>query len=1821
MLLTRLFTKFNLSQFIALILLGLFVSCVGTVEQADPNKTAYFEPKASTFEYQGLYAVTPIAHDKLEIEFYATQGFADGIFYYLYVNDGSPILLEKTIVDESSGGRYRYLLKGLSINSTYKIRIAVVNNIAETKSINEKVITAKTFDNRVADFLGVNRVSKVVGQGDRSIKVEWIPAKFTGTFAPTDYDPSNYQIYVTETSPALSHFLGDMPMTPEPFPSSGSISSSNDAGFTTIGNLKPNTTYYVQMRAVHTLWKRLTTDGTYTEATIPFRRELNTKFLKIKTDSSTSLIDLDQESLALSNAAGSEGLTKVMATWEQGEGAFAGYKIFWREYTGSGDATTDPWENSTLQSYLANSVFIAPDLTSFKVPSTGSLNSYKWYQFKLVLCKTSSCPVDDPLSPDYGIVSDMKAIKVQPRLAPFSGITFLRDPQDVNVQDKMRVEFDAPVTSIGYADELEIYCVNPANHSIQYKISAGSGSALSGITDATNCNGLYLENGLSLTDNHTLVRGIKNINTSPAAQANYCFAMTPAIRAPGFEAAEIPPLQRIVRCIQPEIKVPTITQFPGIKGLCRVDENKISIDWDKPTGGVYNKFQVFYRPIEGGDTFRFSDAVAGDSAYSSSALLDNNTVTYTITGLEPGRNYKVGVLSVAYDSGANTRIFSEYNIKIQGCYVPLPTAEFQEWTRIFAIGPKVDGRFPPTTLNRIPVAGFIPEAIEYNGIPYEVDMTSGTPGGYKVVTGAPMFSGTYPSSYAEQFDGKPNDTNQAFSRTGIISLAWKDVSLQFMKSEFKDAQNHGNRGTRKFGYRVYRSDNNRLTWKEVTDASKLLHSIPYTYYKRPGTLATDEDGNPERLVFFTDYSVKSIDVTSLDTQARIYWYKVVPVYNNKELVYSNAKPNHLIKVTLPPPNMALVHRLMANRSACLEIDKEIDKNNYYRCNYNGVGNRPKGFPWIMNETVIDQGGDLLVDRFELGCNITRGDNISDPADNQVYKRGSSYFKTDIDGPDATTIDEFLGYASDADGNPTLNPGRGCLHHSARHTPNSTTATYAGGDYKKFLYGDCIDSAITTLPYNECSSLEVGSETINAIYPGLRPKPPGGERSCLAANNTDSKDPQVAYAPAGKPSYFSRSYLRKVVTQGEFAAVHYNKRAERSSYYQVPTYGPTTDGSSYQTINGMNSGYSLNVNCRINLAAIGADGWESRWLSMPELSSTLAHNGVRQDITTKTVNEILAMNNIYNQSPTGTLYKNPETSDTKFLNSTRYNKNTPLSRIFSSNNSKLPPLTGLSLPQMQAVCGTYKVAVGYKAEDSGFITVEAAKPKRLMRRQEYVAAAAWPVNGDGTVNSAALDYNNTTISSIEVGAGNRGCSGATKVGADGDIRGGVDIRPFKLGLGSGGAQSPLMTGSSAIDSAGGTSNTELCVSRYGIQDIVGNVWESTSNKLFCDYSKDSLYYGDKIAGIGDKSKSVQLKRIYGANDWMFDNDYFITRFDAVDPLSNGARVRLPDGTFTSLPTPWADVNPDSGYCSIVDDDSLRTYTTLSPTDLTPTSIYFRDSDTFRDILKPNGTVDNYVVTRENSVDKISPDYLRNGDGYFLNFGKANLAPQLSQSHTVALQVGNGVPATEYTAKGPYFNPYIGMPLSCNGESICDANSSDNKEVTTSYFNSNYFSGLIPPTISNFPTGNSQIYFTGISAFSITTTSLVLDPTAQNYWSQYLIYQVNTGASMNDFTFERISPYTIMNTGITINNVNDTDADGKPDAPVTYTNLQNNTIYISRIGWSIPRFSELGLTSGGSYQISGNGRYTMTNNVVGPGERELQSLIDYGVRCSIMINEND
>lgn len=95
----------------------------------------------------------------------------------------------------------------------------------------------------------------------------------------------------------------------------------------------------------------------------------------------------------------------------------------------------------------------------------------------------------------------------------------------------------------------------------------------------------------------------------------------------------------------------------------------------------------------------------------------------------------------------------------------------------------------------------------------------------------------------------------------------------------------------------------------------------------------------------------------------VYYYEIRPVIQsvstNTDEVFKT------IRVTSPPDNMVFVHRWMVNKSMCeLMHSTSIDPNNNYRCLYEGPGDSG-GVP---GTNFYDIGFDLLVDRFEAGCN-------------------------------------------------------------------------------------------------------------------------------------------------------------------------------------------------------------------------------------------------------------------------------------------------------------------------------------------------------------------------------------------------------------------------------------------------------------------------------------------------------------------------------------------------------------------------------------------------------------------------------------------------------------------------------------------------------------------------------------------------------------------------------------------------------------------------------------------------------------------------------------
>lgn len=90
-----------------------------------------------------------------------------------------------------------------------------------------------------------------------------------------------------------------------------------------------------------------------------------------------------------------------------------------------------------------------------------------------------------------------------------------------------------------------------------------------------------------------------------------------------------------------------------------------------------------------------------------------------------------------------------------------------------------------------------------------------------------------------------------------------------------------------------------------------------------------------------------------------YYYVVRPVVNT--YVVPTTEADTEIKVVVPPDNMVLVHRWIANQEMCTLMGKAIDRTNNYRCEFTGMGG---------TGTHFDIGQSLLVDAYELGCNYT-----------------------------------------------------------------------------------------------------------------------------------------------------------------------------------------------------------------------------------------------------------------------------------------------------------------------------------------------------------------------------------------------------------------------------------------------------------------------------------------------------------------------------------------------------------------------------------------------------------------------------------------------------------------------------------------------------------------------------------------------------------------------------------------------------------------------------------------------------------------------------------
>ncbi len=1808
--------KFIENKIQMMILLALLVlqSCVGTVEEGKRRQENFKDPETSSFNFIGLNSATPISHDKIEVTFFPQFGQITGYNYYLFVNENTPILLNLEDLEPGLGGNLKYTVKNLTIGQIYKLKMIVRNETLGLESSGALEYFVSTFDNQTAQFLGINDVVKVIGQTDRTVKVSWVPATMNGIIVATSYDPVYYEVkYISEdggpnnlNNPSYAGV--DKIVTRVPTPPTKASPSFNPYE-TTITNLIPGKRYYFQVRAINQLWNYFDEDPLIPEP--PVNREVNTRFMSVTMDNGFSPLDFNKDGITLANGPGVSAFDKVNIFWEPGSGTFENYQIYLREY----DGIDDPEIDDLLIPAEMDAMKLASDFTivssSDSAYSYGGLSAYKWYQVKIVLCKTLACPLDTGNS-DFGVISNMFAIRTQPQLAPFSGISYLGDPQSAATLDEISIAFDAVDTSIGFADELELYCIDPNDYANFVKFPTVPGTPVSqnvpiSASGIGNCDGLKLEVGITpINLNGPLINisGVNTLNQTDFASSRYCFALAPAINFKP-EIVKLDPSKWVIRCVNPEIRVPTMTEFTGVKGSCLVNQNTATVTWELPSGGVYNKFEAFTKDSTVSAGFSFNAGINDDVGYQRSGLIDSSILTHTFSNLRPGRKYYLGVLAVAYDPSGPITIHSEANLNVVECHIPLPKATFNEWTRVLSIGPKVDGRFPSDTHPyEIRDEAFLYEAINDDGIPYEVEydtvlssLENGyyqlPPGNYNAVF---PYATPAPTDFLEPFDGVYNEDNFAASKYGIISLAWKDMNIEFLDSEFKSEQQLQVRSNRKYGYKVFRSDDNRASWKDLTTSIGLIQSYPYTYYLRPGsaeeTAPNLEPGETpemsrsevtENMAFFTDYSIKAFNNDGDGvSRARVFWYKIVPVFEDTILPYddNDVFPHHILKVVLPPPNMALVHRMMANRNLCQELGKTIIKDNgkNYICDYNGVGARAGSFPWTMGETVVDLGGDLMVDRYELGCNITRGDPVPDPTTGaSMFDNDTATFDTnDYIRPNSI----FTGRSTTDDGSSDTGVFRGCTGGTIfdrYHDYNDPVppASYEPS-YKRAIYGDCLGYNSISIRSSDIGAGCTWGVSFTSAFPGatiLYPLPgPATNYSC--DDNTGGlgyfflNRPQVAFSSVGFPGegLLDINFRRNIVTQGEFLAVHYNKGGAGTGG-DMPWASPLGQGL-YQNKNG-NSSSGTAHRCSVNLASIGVgDMWRSRWIPTSHLDAIKVDNTpTYASIISSTIDEISTMPSLYD---TGA-YQAPNQigggADLRGM-SPRYNGDMKISRLVASNNSKLPPLTGVDLADAQEYCNNFEVQLGVGDDLGNFTPMEAVKKKRLMRRQEFVAMSAWPE----TYNAADLTF-------VE-----NECNISGKLPGNSSAPNGIDdVWSTTLPKGNASAvavTTSLITGSSDNDNHNGGDpyHTGYCTSRFGIQDLVGNVQELNTDILFCDYSKDKFYWGQHSGnpylgtGAGDVNRSV----VYATADWRHVLNTAIIEYE--DP----AHPNFPSISGNKL---WTRIDPTSGYCSLVDIDPLRVDNFFADQ-----GKFVYASGSFKELLNPDNTVNSTLVENINGIDNVAADYLRNGDGFFLHFGPNNLAPQMKYNNSISLS-GTNDPGV---ALGPYFNPLVGMALSCD-QLTCSVGTTDNKEITTDFFSLNRAPDPAALKIDNFPIGGSTISTVGISEYNYTNNSL-------NYTATF---DATTGA--NGFNGHHVVEKFIVKTNGTIQQVIKTFND--------YQALQPIVITLSGVQWNVSRGATYKFKSGGHYASSTAGRYSA---YIDPSSSNQNRVTD-GFRCVVRVND--
>lgn len=640
---STIFMKKFLERFVLILIL---VSCVGTVEDKNPETTIASPAASSPMSFTGIDRAIPIAEDKVEVYFFPASGPLQRDLTYMINYDGlaNPITVSGAYLRPDYRGLLMTTITGLQNDTNYLFEVQVKNNLTGDESSNKINYPAKTFANITSDFSGIATVKNVAGaDGLTSLRVEW-PEAYRGNplLPPTEKDVIEYEVVLidADTGSPADFDNSQAGLNRKVFPVPANVVSYVANG------LNAGTKYFVRVRAIH--------HGASVNSFDPsYLKEQNNKYIELETLSGQPP-EFDPADRAMIRAPGAAGQTAIDILWGDVTGAFDHYRIY---YTVTGDlnlmgtyveADCDP-----TKTY--GGVFNCKKVDfSLNGSTITDLNPLTTYKARIIICRDPTCNTRFFFNDDTEDTS--------PPIALFGGIVDIEGARDSNGLDYAHIIMEPPQMDTGVMEGIAVkvftntdlginadYFLNLPDLNEDGSFDDDISNLPPGAT-AEPGSGLTVLDFDFKTSEEIVIRGIDPLTTFA-----YSFMLVPYVFSGG--QIELHESNMFAEAFVPSIIPPTDLEFQGINSIeCDTATQSVKIEWVTPEAGIYSNFKVFWIQSS---SFDFGSAKSQASGYSE-ALVEKSATEYTVPALASG-TYSFGVLSYfpltnSY-STVNTNVF------------------------------------------------------------------------------------------------------------------------------------------------------------------------------------------------------------------------------------------------------------------------------------------------------------------------------------------------------------------------------------------------------------------------------------------------------------------------------------------------------------------------------------------------------------------------------------------------------------------------------------------------------------------------------------------------------------------------------------------------------------------------------------------------------------------------------------------------------------------------------------------------------------------------------------------------------------------------------------------------------------------------------------------------------------------------------------------------------------------------------------------------------------------------------------------------------------